>query len=717
MRAMRLLGTLLALAALLSACRSAVVCGDGTELVGSECRPTSLMACGGGTVASDGGCLPEVVCGADTVVSDGRCVPTFACGPGTVASSGVCIPASVITCGPGTDEVAGVCQPADLVQRTTVPEGGEPNGLGGRPTRFALPAIGAPPAVLGGIVDRPTTAGADFDGFVFTGRRLQRLHLEAKALGAPAVSFSVHPCKLVGTVCDPDPARPFPRYALRADSRDTERDVVLPFDGEYLVLVSETANVIGEAARGAATFSYTVDVTQLAQPAPQPLTMGFVQTGDSDTYVGHAFTVTADAPLYEVTLAPPSQGFPFPGRRALWASDNSKLLLDLTDDEATNAPMRTVRTVFPPGRHQIFVDDVFRAGSPPRYALTVTPVPVVPGPTTTTPQRGDVAFPGEALSFIELNGGELAELSVDLSGFGAVQISLPRLELRDESFKLVASANALSLSHFVPVSGGGRYFVTVIDQTWTPTKTQTAFTLRLKTSPVTIVGPVGVAPTTALPTQAVGGDGHAWYAVYAAHDSMLSVSARPAADVNVSMRVFGPALTSALANLDAGDSGVAETTQAYEVTAGAWLLVSVDGATGSAFTLSATATATTRLSETEPNNTPTTAMPVDLSSGKLSIAGSFSDAGDVDCIGFMLTETKYVTAVTGVGTRLGVADTYLRFFISPSRYYRNDDALPTSVLSSFADFFSPGNYWVCLNRSGKAAADSASDYLLTLTAQ
>jgi hypothetical protein len=715
MRVMRPIGMILALAALLPACRSSTVCGEDTKLVGLECRPKTLLACGGGTVQSDGTCLPEVVCGAGTVASNGQCVPNIVCGPGTVASSGVCIPSSTINCGPGTEEVSGVCQPVDPVKRTTVPEGGEPNGIGGRPTRFTLPAIGEAPAVLGGIVDLPTQSGADFDGFVFTGRRLQRLRLEAKAIGAPAVSFSVQPCKSVAGLCDPDPTQPFARFALRVDSRDTARDVVLPFDGDYVVLVSETANIMGETSRGGAAFSYTVDVTQTAQPASLPLTTGVAQAGDSEALVGREFTVSADAPLYEVTLAPPDPSFPFPGRRALWASDKDKLLLDVTDDASTSAPMGTVRAIFPPGRQQLFVDDVYRFGAVPRYTLTVTPVPVVQGPTPTQPRSGSVAFTGDELEFVDLNGGDLVDLSLDLSGGGA-QIT-PRLELRDATFKLIAAADALRLSYYVPVSSGGRYFVTVVDKTFTPTKGQTSFTLRMVSSPVTSVGPVEVGTPQSLSGQTVGGNGHAWYAVFAANDERLSVSALPASGTNLSLRVFGPALSSPLASLDAGGAGVAETTSAYEVAAGAWLLVSVDGATGAAFSLTATAAATTRVTEVEPNNTPTTAMTVDLSSGSVTLAGSFSDAGDVDCFGFTLPSTKFVTATTGVGARLGTADTYLRFFITPTSYYQNDDKTPTNVLSSFASSFAAGTYRACVNRSGKATPESASDYLLTLTAQ
>src|SRR5690606_21246007 len=112
------------------------------------------VVCGVGAVVRDGQCIPEtlVQCGAGTRLEDDTCVPDVdACGEGTLLENGQCISSGELSCGPGTERVDDTCVPLDPLKRVTVPEGREPNVVEGRFKRFELPAVGAEPAVLGGV--------------------------------------------------------------------------------------------------------------------------------------------------------------------------------------------------------------------------------------------------------------------------------------------------------------------------------------------------------------------------------------------------------------------------------------------------------------------------------------------------------------------------------------------------------------------------------------
>lgn len=90
-----------------------VRCGAGTALSGEECLAT--LSCGGGTVESEGKCVPVdgLSCGPGTTVEGTHCVPSdpLTCGSGTTRSGSQCIASTTLSCGSGTAQVGSVCKP------------------------------------------------------------------------------------------------------------------------------------------------------------------------------------------------------------------------------------------------------------------------------------------------------------------------------------------------------------------------------------------------------------------------------------------------------------------------------------------------------------------------------------------------------------------------------------------------------------------------------
>lgn len=688
------------------ACQPTVVCGPDTRARDGKCVPASLVRCGAGTLLSGQDCVPE---------------DPHRCGAGTVASAGQCVAAPPLTCGPGTEASAGVCLTVDAMKRVTVPEAAEPNLPPGKAARFALPAVGAAPAVLGGIIDPPTAAGADDDGFVFTARRLQRVHFAALAVGSPSVGLILQPCKGTGTdPCEVDPTRHFSRFALTIDARGAARDVVIPFDGDWLVLVSDQSNLTQGLPYGAADFTYTVDVSQAAQPDPEPLVPSQAATGDYDALVGHALEVTADAPLYDVTLAPASDAAPFPGQRALWATGaDGTLALSATDDTTygTLLPMKPARVVFPPGRAQLFVDFVYELAAAQPYTLTAARVDTVPmGSLARQPFeiRGSLAGDGLDVYTVDVPGNALVGLEmVPRSG---TQIT-PRLELRDARYQLLATADAFRLTRFFAAAEAGRYFVVASDTTYADAKVSLSYTMKASVSPVTAVGPVTVGPPQ-VASGTVGADGSAWFAVYAASDEDLAASVHPAADLDVTLSAF-PSLASApLAVVNAGAAGADERLAPRLVGSGSLLLVKVAGAAGGTFALTATATETTAVFETEPDDDAAHAVAVTLdAAGHGLAAGTLKSLDDRDFYAFTLAAAATVTLETHVGAQGGAANTQLWLLSSTGTYMSFNDDFNGTRFSQVTQALGPGRYTARVEPSWSARASDATDYVLTIDAR
>ena len=278
-------------------CRPIVECAPGTHLntLNGRCEP-DLTDCGAGTVEVNGECVPQ--CASDEYWSGSACLPvpecaegttfnplTFECEPiigdcatGTHLEDGLCVPD--VICGPGTHAEDGNCVP-DRLGEPDVYEGQENNDIfypNWHPTLVNLPAEGDQ-VTLGGTVAAPTDldgdghADADYDAFILAapgGASLagSYLHLEATSEGACL------PGLLILGVDDDWNAFYF-RYALNPNSATTVRDLYLPADGTYFILVTDYNNLVNDAFGleglpvGGDDFTYFVTLEHRARPEPQ----------------------------------------------------------------------------------------------------------------------------------------------------------------------------------------------------------------------------------------------------------------------------------------------------------------------------------------------------------------------------------------------------------------------------------------------------------------
>jgi hypothetical protein len=240
------------------------------------------------------GCSTRL-CGPGTEDQGGVCVPTLACGGGTVEDAGVCVPA--VTCGPGTVMVNGSCAPLPPAAREVdVGETAEPNDPfgGGALAPFLLPGAGEPPVVVGGLVQSPALSppGGDLDGFLFMGAAGTHVRFTGLSRGAAAVAFLVQGW-------EPGVNDTFIRWGFQGAGGSAAREVVLPADGAYALVVSEAANVLIARTGAGAPFGgegdlYAVAVETLTPPDPAPLAVPGSASG--------AFEAGA-LPLFSVDLA------------------------------------------------------------------------------------------------------------------------------------------------------------------------------------------------------------------------------------------------------------------------------------------------------------------------------------------------------------------------------------------------------------------------------
>jgi hypothetical protein len=689
------------LAGVLTGCATPLTCGPDTKVESGRCVPTVLSRCGEGTKLVGADCVPAA---------------PLTCGPGTVASEGSCLPAASLTCGAGTEEKGGVCVLLDPLRRVTVPEGAEPNIPPGRPARFTVPEPGAAPVVLGGVIGPVVQGQPDFDGFAFTGHRLQRLHVEGKAIGAPSVGFALQPCKAINPAgCDLDTVRKFPRFALTSSARGAGRDLVIPWDGDFVLLVSDESNLSSGLPFGGADFSYTVDVTQVPQPEPAPLTPGTAATGVIEAIEGHALDVTSDQTLFDVTLAAPAataSGV----QRALWASGADGSLLLSTVDDTTYGfliPIAPVRLAFPPGRSLLFVDDVFSLAADSPYSLLVSRVPTVSLGTLATPfeQRGSLDTDGNDVYAVDLPGGGL--LDVDAIPLTGSQIA-PQIELRNAKFEVVATVKDVKLVQYVGAAEAGRYYVVVVDRTFGPAKTSLGYFLKARRWAATVVGPVGVG-ASGNASGTVGADLATWYAVYAGNDEKLRVVAHPNATSDLTVSAFTQGSGKPFASANTGAAGADEALPDRLVASGNLLLVRVEAAAGAAFTLTATGLETTAVFEQEANDDQTHANRLTLDAqDHAEAAGRFDTSYDTDFYALTLDAPKTLLFETHPGLSGGSADTRLAVLSPAGAVVAQNDDFNGSRLAQLTTTLAAGTWYVRIQRWNAGAPWDANDYGLTV---
>jgi hypothetical protein len=253
-----------------SSCVSDFTCAPGTELVDGEC----VLVCTSGSYWDGEGCATVPSCADGTTFDEtvGSCVANDSlCAEGTHFEGGVCVP-DTESCGPGTHLDGSACVP-DTLPAPDVSESTTPDGT----AQFDTPASGES-VTLGGTVDTPVDgdgdgyADPDYDRFTFTASAGTWLRIHATSEGAAHPAFAII-SNDVGT----NGAPLWARYAINPAAIETQREIYIPRDGDYTIVVSDyshvTADVFGWMALpvGGDDFTYYMTIDNLGDPTPTPL--------------------------------------------------------------------------------------------------------------------------------------------------------------------------------------------------------------------------------------------------------------------------------------------------------------------------------------------------------------------------------------------------------------------------------------------------------------
>lgn len=283
------------------ACRGASECGPGTffDPGTGTCLPETT--CGLGTVldAATGACVPEFVCGAGTALDEatGACAPLPPCVDGAVLDEATGLCTSDLVCGAGQIVVGGVCVEPEVVvalEADVVEPSFDRNDplLGGAPEALPLEPQGARVVALG-VLGRPVdvagngTLVQDRDVWRFTGAPGLRLRVDVVSTGAPDPTFRI------------EGPRGYVREAARAG--EVARDVILPYAGDYDVIVVPRAYATSGIPQGGPDAGYALVVEEIPLPVPRLVSPG-ASAASPATFTGalfdgddNGFRVNADA--------------------------------------------------------------------------------------------------------------------------------------------------------------------------------------------------------------------------------------------------------------------------------------------------------------------------------------------------------------------------------------------------------------------------------------
>ncbi len=614
-----------------SGCGSSVTCGPDTREESGVCVAKTLSSCPEGTVLADGACRD-------------------ACGAGTVFKNGQCTVADAI-CGAGTELVDGSCRMVDALARVTLREATEPNNAAANAARFELPGVGAAPVVLGGVVAAPRATEADLDGYVFTATAGQRIRLEGTAVGLPAIAMVLEP------VSSPGRLR---RYVVSLDQRDASRELVLPIGGEWILWVSDAANLdLGgqRAARGGELFTYTVAVSQVAAANIRTVDASGLATGQ--LVDGDRFALAADPAntrLVHLELPTPDGQLPYDGIRSLWATDAAGRLVfeqtDLLDAQGSLQPMVAVDVVVPDGGLTIGVDLVLPFSKPGGYTLVASDGF---GTQVALPfaDLGDLSINGSQVWYFEVAADTVLSANVTEIGYDASF----RLELRDANYTLLDSAedsNSIELRALLATAG--RYYLIARDTRFEPGDTMLEYRLEVDGWTATRLPTVAV-PGIGSATAASGGTGTpAIFVVSAAQDATLDFAVTGPAGAMLAVS----ALDRTFQLISESQGGFPVVLDGVNVSAGASILVAVESDTPGDVMLDVTSMQSVRSAELEPNDSPSTPQLLDLTQANaISVGASLDSDTDVDVFAIDLATDAVLVAQTRPGPSGASVDTVL----------------------------------------------------------
>jgi hypothetical protein len=256
-------------------CAPVSECGPGTyfDLAKGECAPE--QHCGPGTSFDEatGTCEPAVFCGAGTHDDgEGSCVPDEPCQDGAVRdeATGLCV--SDLSCGSGqivvanqcVDPAGGLALEADALE--SFPDANDP-ASGGAPEVIALEGMGEQ-TIFVGTIGRPAdlagngTLTQDRDVWRFSGTAGARLNISVHDTGLPQPAFVLE---------GPDGYRRTSAIGLGSVAT---RDVVLPYDGDYTLVVVPSSWLSTEVPLGDPAAGYVGVIEVLPLPPQAAVTPG-----------------------------------------------------------------------------------------------------------------------------------------------------------------------------------------------------------------------------------------------------------------------------------------------------------------------------------------------------------------------------------------------------------------------------------------------------------
>ncbi|MBW2699963.1 MAG: DVUA0089 family protein [Deltaproteobacteria bacterium] len=485
-----------------TACADVPTCGDGTQFNATtgECEPI----CTTGEYWDGTACavLPACPVGYDLNETTGECEAL--CAPGTFwdTTTETCLDA----CGEGTVLSNGVCLPwIDVVESDSM-EPAENNDamMGGMPGMLTLPAMDAS-MVLEGIIDSPTDLDgdgyddADYDTWYFSATQGTRLTIEGWADGV----FNVATL-LIGASED-ESNWWYQRYGLTPDSPESERDFVIPMDGEYLLAVTDFSNLTGDFPVGGPEMGYFVNITQVANPAPIAGTVGTPQTGsvfdiDQVTYTGTAgelWDVTIDAMSADVYGIMPvfnaSGDFlqELEGEVCEWYG---------CFDASLSAGLKFTMPVPADGGFMFTADYRYRSGLGGDYGFTAQPNPnveVLDVSTTAVHNEDLVSSEGEIIYQIDVVAGNLYNIAFENLGVDMVDDLIATLHDVDFNYlRFVDTYNEAPWEFNIYAEVDARYFIRVFDYSADEAPSDYTYDLVVSSWPVEDLGTLDSTNTT-----------------------------------------------------------------------------------------------------------------------------------------------------------------------------------------------------------------------------
>ena len=237
------------------------------------------VACGDGTHAEDGLCVPDATCGPGTKEDPGtgKCVPdgSVVCPQGTTFTDGVCA-LDDAACGEGTVLVDGECILEDDNIEADLEEAAEPNDDPATPAgMLTVGAVDSSTVIHGCINPRSDEDGdgnldADFDLWFINATGPTTLEITADGVHGLVAGFAV----VNGDPLLASTLSNWRRFGINLTSDTAQRQVYLPAAGTYALQMTDARSLfLGSGAAGSETACYYTTIKHIATPAATALTL------------------------------------------------------------------------------------------------------------------------------------------------------------------------------------------------------------------------------------------------------------------------------------------------------------------------------------------------------------------------------------------------------------------------------------------------------------